>query len=64
MTSVVPPTPSTTFGTTKLAHLEKNIGAAAVRLTPDELREINAAASGINLQGARLDEFAEGQIDR
>jgi len=29
-------------GTTKLARLEENIGAAAVELTPDDLREIDA----------------------
>lgn len=45
---IVPP------GTTKLAHLEDNLGAVAVEFTPDELREINAAASKITVQGARL----------
>jgi aryl-alcohol dehydrogenase-like predicted oxidoreductase len=41
-------------GTTNLAHLSENLGAVAVELTPDDLREINAAASSITVQGARL----------
>ena len=41
-------------GTTQRAHLEENLGAAAVELTPGELREINAAASNIALHGERL----------
>ena len=40
-------------GTTKLHRLEENIGAAAVELTPDDLREIESAASKITVQGAR-----------
>lgn len=43
-------------GTTKLARLEENIGAAAVELTPDDLREIDSAALNINVQGARYPE--------
>jgi aryl-alcohol dehydrogenase-like predicted oxidoreductase len=43
-------------GTTKLHRLEENIGAVAVELTPDELREIESAASQIAVQGARLPE--------
>ncbi|MFZ0411476.1 MAG: aldo/keto reductase, partial [Candidatus Acidiferrales bacterium] len=45
-------------GTTKLHRLEENIGAVAVELTSDELREIDSAASKIKLQGARLPEAA------
>ena len=41
-------------GTTQLPHLEENLGAVTVELTPDDLREINAAAARIALQGARL----------
>ncbi len=41
-------------GTTQLPHLDDNFGAVAVKLTPDDLREINAAASKIRVQGARL----------
>ncbi len=43
-------------GTTKLSHLEENIGAAAVELTTEDLREIESAASKITIQGARLPE--------
>jgi len=46
-------------GTTKLARLDENIGAAAIRLTPDELREIETAASQITIQGARYPEALE-----
>ena len=46
-------------GTTKLARLEENIGAAAVELTPDDLREIDSAASKITVQGARYPEELE-----
>lgn len=43
-------------GTTKLARLEENIGAVAVELTPDDLREIASAASEITVQGTRYPE--------
>jgi len=46
-------------GTTKLARLEENNGAAAVKLTPDDLREIESAASHITIQGARYPEALE-----
>ena len=40
-------------GTTKLHRLEENIGALEIQLTPDDLREIESAASKITVQGAR-----------
>jgi aryl-alcohol dehydrogenase-like predicted oxidoreductase len=43
-------------GTTKLHRLEENLGAVAVELTAGDLQEIDAAASKITLQGARLPE--------
>jgi aryl-alcohol dehydrogenase-like predicted oxidoreductase len=43
-------------GTTKLVRLEENIGAVAVELTSDDLREIASAASKITIQGARYPE--------
>ncbi len=46
-------------GTTKLSRLEENIGAAAVELTPDDLREIESAASQITVQGDRYPEHLE-----
>ena len=46
-------------GTTKLHRLEENIGAAAVELTADDLREIDSAQSRIEVQGARYPEHIE-----
>ena len=46
-------------GTTKLARLEENIGAAAIELTRDDIREIDGAASKITVQGARYPEKLE-----
>ena len=51
-------------GTTKLARLEENIGAAAVELTPDDLREIDSAALNIKVQGARYPERLAQMTDR
>ena len=51
-------------GTTKLARLEENIGAAAVDLTSGDLREIESAASQIPLQGARYPENLEKMTGR
>ena len=46
-------------GTTKLNRLEENIGADAVELTSDDLREIESAAAQITIQGARYPEELE-----
>ena len=46
-------------GTTKLHRLEENLGAAALELTPEDLREIDRAASKIEVQGARYPEKLE-----
>lgn len=46
-------------GTTKLTRLEENIGAAAIELTPGDLREIDSAASRITVHGARYPEHIE-----
>jgi aryl-alcohol dehydrogenase-like predicted oxidoreductase len=46
-------------GTTKLNRLDENIDALSVQLTPEDLREIDAAASQITLQGARYPERLE-----
>jgi len=43
-------------GTTKLARLEENIGAAGIELTPEDLREIDRAAAAITVAGARYPE--------
>ena len=49
-------------GTTKLPHLEENLGAVAVRFSAEELREIDRALAGISLQGARLSEQSLRQV--
>ena len=41
-------------GTTQMAHMLENIGAAAVQFTPSELTELNQAVSAIQVKGARL----------
>jgi len=41
-------------GTTKIAHMEENLGAAAIRFTPDELRQLNAEVASITIRGERL----------
>ena len=46
-------------GTRKLERLDENLGAAGVELTTDDLREIDAAASQITIQGARYPEALE-----
>jgi aryl-alcohol dehydrogenase-like predicted oxidoreductase len=46
-------------GTTKLHRLEENIGAAAIELTSDDLRQIESAAAEITVQGARYPEKLE-----
>src|SRR5438094_382110 len=51
-------------GTTKLKRLEENIGAAEIELTADDLRDIENAASQINLQGARYPEHLEQMTGR
>jgi aryl-alcohol dehydrogenase-like predicted oxidoreductase len=51
-------------GTTKLHRLEENIGAVAVELTPDDLRDIDAAASKITVHGARYPEQLERMTGR
>jgi aryl-alcohol dehydrogenase-like predicted oxidoreductase len=51
-------------GTTKLHRLEENIGATAVELTPDDLREIESAASKITIEGARYPEHIEQMSNR
>jgi aryl-alcohol dehydrogenase-like predicted oxidoreductase len=51
-------------GTTKLARLEENNGAAAIELTPADLHDIDSAASKITVQGARYPEHIEQMTGR
>jgi len=46
-------------GTTKLNRLEENIGAGSIQLTPEDLRDIDAAGSKITVEGARYPERLE-----
>ena len=51
-------------GTTKLHRLIENTDAAAVELTPDDLREINDAAAKITVQGARYPAHLQARVGR
>jgi aryl-alcohol dehydrogenase-like predicted oxidoreductase len=51
-------------GTTKLSRLEENIGAVSVKLTPDDLRQIERAVSKITVQGARYPEHLQKMVGR
>jgi aryl-alcohol dehydrogenase-like predicted oxidoreductase len=51
-------------GTTKLHRLEENIGAAAVELSSDDLRDIEGAVSGIAVQGDRYPEHLMRMVGR
>ena len=51
-------------GTTKLHRLDENIGAVAVEITSDDLREIDSAASKITVHGARYPERLEKMTGR
>src|SRR5438067_558703 len=51
-------------GTRRLERLDENIGAVAVELTPDDLRDIERAAAQITVQGARYPEHLERQTNR
>src|SRR3989441_10662310 len=51
-------------GTTKLHRLEENLGALSLKLTPDDLREIDSASSKIKVEGARYPERLEQMTGR
>jgi aryl-alcohol dehydrogenase-like predicted oxidoreductase len=51
-------------GTTKRHRLEENLGAATVQLTSDDLREIDRAASEIDVHGARYPEHLQKMVGR
>jgi aryl-alcohol dehydrogenase-like predicted oxidoreductase len=51
-------------GTTKLHRLEENIGAVSVKLSPDDLRELDTAASRIPVQGARYPDELQKLVGR
>jgi aryl-alcohol dehydrogenase-like predicted oxidoreductase len=51
-------------GTTKLHRLEENLGAASVQLSPEDLRDIDAAVSRIEVHGARYPEHLQRLVGR
>ncbi|XAZ25782.1 aldo/keto reductase [Sinorhizobium sp. B11] len=51
-------------GTTKLHRLEENIGGAAIKLTPQDLQEIETALSGVTVQGDRYPAHLQARIGR
>jgi aryl-alcohol dehydrogenase-like predicted oxidoreductase len=51
-------------GTTKLHRLEENLGAVNVQLSPNDLRELDIAASKIAVQGARYPEELQKLVGR
>jgi len=51
-------------GTTKLHRLEENLGSAKITLTADDLREIEAAANSITIEGARYPQHLQQRVDR
>jgi aryl-alcohol dehydrogenase-like predicted oxidoreductase len=51
-------------GTTKIHRLEENLGAANIELTPEDLRELSAAASKIPVKGERYPEAMQRMINR
>ena len=51
-------------GTTKLEHLEENLGAAEVELNDTDLRDIRQAFATIRVQGERLSEQYMASVDR
>jgi aryl-alcohol dehydrogenase-like predicted oxidoreductase len=51
-------------GTRRLERLEENLGAAEVELSDDDLLEIDAVSTGIEVQGARYPDFMQRLIGR
>jgi len=51
-------------GTTKVSRLEENLGAVNIKLTTDDLREIDSAASKIKVEGARYPEHLQKMVGR
>jgi aryl-alcohol dehydrogenase-like predicted oxidoreductase len=51
-------------GTTKLARLEENLGAANVELTPDDVHALEDASSSVKIEGDRYSPFHAQMVDR
>jgi aryl-alcohol dehydrogenase-like predicted oxidoreductase len=51
-------------GTSKVSRLEENLGGANIKLTRDDLTEIDSAASKIKVEGARYPEHKQKMVGR
>jgi aryl-alcohol dehydrogenase-like predicted oxidoreductase len=51
-------------GTTKLHRLQENCGAASVKLSPEDLRDLKSVASKITVQGARYPDNLQKLVGR
>ena len=51
-------------GTTKLERLDENLGAVNIKLSPDDVRAIEEAASNVKPQGARYSEQHQKLVGR
>src|SRR5712692_5130757 len=51
-------------GTTKLHRLEENLGAVSLKLTPDDLRELNTKLSKIQVRGDRYPAHLQARVGR
>jgi aryl-alcohol dehydrogenase-like predicted oxidoreductase len=51
-------------GTTKVSRLEENLEAVNIKLTTDDLREIDSSASEIKVEGARYPEYLQKMVGR
>lgn len=50
-------------GTTQMHHMVENVGAAAVRLTPDEFAELDRSVRAIEIRGARMPPVVQAWSD-
>src|SRR5262249_15589169 len=51
-------------GTSKLHRLEENLGALTVELSPEDLQQLETAAAGVAVQGARYPEALQKLVGR
>jgi aryl-alcohol dehydrogenase-like predicted oxidoreductase len=51
-------------GTRNIDHLNENLGALRVELTPEDLREFGTALSVLTVHGARMNEMQMGLVDQ
>jgi aryl-alcohol dehydrogenase-like predicted oxidoreductase len=51
-------------GTRNLDHLNENLGAIDVQLTPEDLREIESSFAGLRVHGGRMNEDQMLYVDR